>query len=113
MNRFAPVETNPLYNPEAYHATKTTAMTLSELENNGGIVTRIRLLAEKRNGTWFVDVSYIDGTLPTGETVMVKGMPYLNRRDDIMTDLRQWADDEGVNAEDLNLLNSGIWSFLY
>lgn len=107
------IETNALHSPEAYHAAKTQAMTLSELENSGGIVTRVRLFAEKRRGTWFVDVSYIDGTLPTGETVMIKGVPGLGRRSSLADDLRQWADDEGVDAEQINLMNAGIWSFLY
>lgn len=107
-------ETNALHSPQAYHATKTQAMTLSELENNGGTVTRVRLLAGRTNGRWFAELSYVDGTLPTGETVMIKGLPALNSgRYDIVTDLRQWADDEGVDAEQINLLNSGIWSFLY
>ena len=107
------LETNALHNPETYNANKTHVMSLSELKNNGGMVTRVRLFSGKTNGTWFAELSYVDGTLPTGETVTVNGLPALGARTSLANDLREWADDEGVDAEEINLMNSGIWSFLY
>lgn len=84
MNRYTPNETNPLHNPE----TKVRSMNLSELALAGGIVTHVRTFIERRNGTWFADISHIDGTLPTGELVRVNCTPAPGERGAIMDELR-------------------------
>lgn len=107
-------ETNGLVNGSAYHAEvdyTRRPLTLKEVREAGGRITRLRLLTERTYGGTFCDVSYIHATLPGGETVPVQN--HLNNLTPLRAlkgELIKWATREGVSAKGLGLLDEGNWS---
>jgi hypothetical protein len=109
-NIYGATESNGLVDGSAYHAEvdyKVRPLSLKEVAEAGGKITRVRLLAEMGRA----DVSYIHATLPGGKTVPVR--VELNN----LTPLRalkgamiKWATEEGVSAKGLGLLDEGNWS---
>jgi hypothetical protein len=109
-NRYGAVESNGLVDGAAYHAQVDYSgrpYSLKQVADEGGRITRVRILAEMGRG----DVSYIHATLPNGTTVPVQVMV------DNLTPLKamkgaliNWAKREGVYAKALGLLDEGNWS---
>lgn len=117
-------EDNPLTDAAAYHAERAeseVAVTLRDLADQGGRITRLRLLTEVWPGRGrLADVSYIHGRLADGTPVRVIdpaghldsfGMPM--RAGGVQRRLVEWAKAEGVYAKGVGLLDQGNWSILY
>lgn len=74
-------------------------------------ITRLRLLTER--GYPYFDISYCYGELKDGTSVRLDGMPmHLSRRNP-KGDLIKLAQEAGVFAKGLGLLDEGNWSVLY
>jgi hypothetical protein len=107
-------ETNPLLDGHQYHAATDYShdYTLREISDNGGKITRVRILREYNR----CDISYIRATLADGTIVPVD----LNGMYDFHTGLYfklkgefiEWAKKEGVFAKALGLLDRENWSVL-
>lgn len=113
------VETNPLDGGADYHAAVHAArpVTLREVAEHGGRVTRVRLLTDSWAGTRMADVSYIHVTFPNGVSapLIVSGSvggPLWGKQG-IKAQFIAWARQEGVNAKALGLLDEAVWSILY
>lgn len=105
-------ETNGLFNGFEYHTAVDYAneMTLREVADAKGKITRVRVLAEGIR----CDVSYIHATLPNGSIVPVSlndlnesGLVYKLKGDFIA-----WGKSVGVFAKGVDLLNDSVWSVL-
>jgi len=89
-------------------------MTLAEVFNARGRITRVRLLQEGGR----VDISYIhatmlDGTVvPVNLNMMPTGSHGLWRRE-VKGAFIAWGKEEGVYAKGLGLLDEGVWSVLH
>lgn len=105
-------ETNALEFPHLYHAAKSRSLNLAELALAGGTIYRVRMSLETRRGCQVAEIVYIDATLPSGERVMVDGTPELTERGAILFDLRDWAAEYGVDADEVGITNTGAWSFM-
>jgi hypothetical protein len=105
-------EDNPLPSAD-YHETVdyTHPMTLREVQDAGGRVTRLRMLTER--GYPFMDISYIHATLPDGRTVSVQGTSFRPTRRNTKGSIIEWARSEGFNAKRLGMLDEGNWSILW
>lgn len=104
-------ESNGLIDGHAYHSSVDYAaeMTLAEVAQAKGRITRVRILAEGL----YCDISYIHATLPDGRQVPVRvsgGIGSLFRN--LKKDFIDWAKEEGVFAKGLGLLDEGNWSVL-
>jgi len=103
-----PNETNPLVDGAAYHANTQLEVSLKELEERGGKITRVRVFKERN----YADVSYIHGEID-GVQVRIRGgeghggsFYTLKRR------FVEWAIQEGVHGKRLGLLDDSNWSVL-
>lgn len=85
-------------------------MTLKQVEQAGGKISRVRMLQEAGR----VDISYIHATLKDGSVVPVRITcnSHLIPRNKIMGEFIEWAKDEGVFAKGLGLLDQSVWSIL-
>ena len=90
-------------------------MTLSELSAAGGKVTRVRVLAVVWPGRGLIgDISYIHGTLPTGQVVPIQidmpssGIGVLVR--ELRGEFIAWGKQQGVLVKGIGLLDSTVWS---
>jgi hypothetical protein len=96
-----------------YHAAVDykNEMTLKEISNAKGKITRVRLFQE---GIW-CDISYIHATLPDGRIVNVRltGPSHGIKRYAVKKVFIQWAKDQGVYAKGIDLLNESVWSVLH
>jgi hypothetical protein len=86
-------------------------MTLREVQEAGGRVTRLRMLTDR--GCPFLDISYIHATLPDGRTVSVLGTSTQPDKRNIKGSLIEWARREGFNAKALGMLDRENWSILW
>jgi hypothetical protein len=113
-NRYGAKQTNGLVNGTAYHASVdyTSRMTLREVRDAGGRITRVRILTERVQGRTFCDISYIHATLPDGKVVDVANVTVdnLTPRHKLMGALIAWAKAEGVYGKGIGLLDHGNWS---
>lgn len=108
-NRYGAVETNGLVDGAAYHdqVDYSQRLTLKQLAEEGGKITRVRLIGERR----IVDVSYIHAELPDGTLVTVNnGLDNLLPLRSIKGKMIEWAKREGVFAKNVGLLDEGNWS---
>lgn len=115
------METNGLIDGAAYHGHYEEAeyVTLAELAERGGRITRLRLLADTVPGFGRVaDVSYCHGVTGDGRPVHILlddldcyGM--VMRQGGVQRRLVAWAKRQGVYAKGLGLLDQGNWSVLY
>jgi hypothetical protein len=114
-SKYGADETNGLVDGAAYHASVDYSRTLSlkEVSDAGGKITRVRLLTERVMGRTLCDVSYIHATLPDGTTVNVQnGLNNLTPYRTLKAEMIAWAKREGVFAKGIDLLNEGNWSTL-
>lgn len=92
-------------------------MSLRELSDKGGRITRVRLLTESWAGTRMADISYIHGQLPDGTIVPVRhdeaGSGPLWGPKGMKAQFIEWAKSQGVFAKGLGLLDENNWSVLY
>ena len=89
-------------------------VTLSELAEKRGKITRVRLLTERWPSGRMADVSYIHGVLGDGTPVRIRETYHCSGL--LRTMKKQfidWAKEEGVYAKGLGLLDEGNWSVLY
>ena len=112
------METNGLLEGHSYHAGVDYAneMQLSDFAKAGGVVTRVRVLTGFWGGVKMADISYIHGKLPNGTTVPLNvqvenGVPLWGPRG-LKAKLIAWAEDQGVYAKGLGLLDENNWSVL-
>lgn len=89
-------------------------MTLAEVFNGRGRVTRVRLLQERGR----VDISYIHATMLDGTVVPVDlgSMPtgsHMLWRREVKAAFIAWGKAEGVYAKGLGLLDESNWSVLH
>lgn len=98
-----------------YHeaVSKDEPITLSELNERGGRVSRVRLLGEYGR----YDVSYIHGILPDKTVIRLRldGLDNcsLIPRRQIKGEFIRWAKNQGVYAKGLGLLDDGNWSMMH
>lgn len=99
---------NPLADPDAYYREAPAFMSLKALADAGGTVTRVRWLKEGGR----MDLSYVHGTLPDGTRVHVQDAPalYLRPQWTLKRDLIAWAQEAGVYAKGLGLIDQANWS---
>lgn len=91
-------------------------LSLGELVRRGGKITRVRLLTESWAGTRMADISYIHGTLPSGQVVPLRvemGSGPLWGPKGMKAQFIEWAKAEGVYAKGCGLLDENNWSVLY
>ena len=114
QNRYGATETNGLVNGAAYHGEVDYATTysLKDIARFGGKITRFRLIGDYVPGVGkMVDVSYIHAVLPGGKIVPVQNqLPNLMRLWEVKGLIIKWAQEEGVYAKGLGLLDQGNWS---
>lgn len=103
------IETNRLEDDLVfqYHTIDREHITLRELADAGGMVTRVRMFRD--NG--ITDVSYVYGVLPDGTEVRIWHLPCAEYMLPVHL-LLDWAKSEGVYAKGIGLLNSLNWSIL-
>lgn len=110
-------ESNGLESPNEYHDGVDYAdqLSLKEVAEAGGKITRLRVLSEWRPGGGSIkDVSYCHATLPDGKVVPVRigwdllGVPARKFKGELIA----WATEEGVFAKSLGLLDESNWSQL-
>lgn len=113
-SRYGAHETNGLVNGSAYHEQVDYTgrpYSLKQVAEEGGRITRLRILTERTYGGTLCDVSYIHATLPSGATVPVQN--HLNNLTPLKAlkgELIKWAAREKVYAKALGLLDEGNWS---
>lgn len=90
-----------------YHTIDREPITLLELADAGGQVTRVRMFRE----AGYTDVSYVYGVLPDGTEVRVWDLPDAEYALPVHL-LLSWAKSEGIYAKGIGLLNSLNWSIL-
>lgn len=115
-NIYGATESNGLVDGNAYHNSVDYAetLTLAEVAERGGKITRLRLLTEwiPVSRARIVDVSYIHATLPDGSVHPVHNGADVQYYHQIKGDLLDWAKREGVFAKSVGLLDEGNWSVL-
>lgn len=89
-------------------------MTLREVSEKGGRITRVRILTGRWAGVRMADISYIHATLPGGKIVPVyvgvgNGIPLRQLKGEFI----KWAQSERVFAKGLGLLDESNWSILH
>jgi hypothetical protein len=94
----------------------TEAMSLGELSDAGGRVTKVRFIGGDYipgRGKCY-DLSYTHGELPNGAQVRIEHLPaiFLTPRRALKGELIRWAKDEKVFAKGLGMLDEGNWSIL-
>lgn len=107
-------ETFGLENPEQYHSEVNyeELVSLREVQDRKGQITRVRILAEVRPGYGYTcDVSYIHATID-GKVYPVNVMVSSGLLRELKKDLIEWAKAEGVYAKGIGLLDEGNWSIL-
>lgn len=93
--------------------TPVVHLSLRELVDNGGRITRVRWLKDYIPGRgWVADLSYVHGTLADGTRVNVTALPSallipLGAR---RRNLVEWAMSEGVYAKGCGLLDDSVES---
>jgi hypothetical protein len=117
-NKYGAVSTNDLVNGAEYHGQVdySARMTLKQVSEAGGKVTRVRVLTEMvPMAGRFCDISYVHATLPDGKTVDVcnVGVNNMVPMRALKGELIKWAKAEGVFAKGLGLLDEGNWSVCY
>lgn len=105
-------QTNPI---EDNYNFDREQVTLAELAERGGHITRLRVLTESVMGQKLADVSYIHGVLADGTPVRVQEGPDLMFAPlygprGLKSRLIAWAKSEGVFAKGVGLLDEGVWS---
>lgn len=118
MNDFNynPNETNGLINGHAYHSEVEYEVqyTLGMVKDEGGKISRVRVLTERIPGCRLADVSYIHATLPSGKVVPVQvGVDNCTPLHQLKGKMIEWAQREGVFAKGLGLLDDANWSIMY
>lgn len=111
-------ESNPLVDAHAYHANRYAAgieyMTLGELADRGGRITRLRILSEKYAGVRMCDISYVHGVLPDGTSVSLHATwPMGFNYRELTKHLIEWAREEGVYAKRVHLLDPVVRSIMF
>lgn len=91
----------------SYHTIDREPITLKELADAHGQITRVRMFRE----AGYTDVSYIYGELPDGTHVRIWDTPDARYMLPVHL-LLAWAKEEGVYAKGIGLLNSLNWSIL-
>lgn len=113
-NIYGATESNGLVNGSGYHEAVNykERLTLAEVAERGGKITRLRLLTEYVPvlRARITDVSYIHATLPDGSVHDVYNGANVQYFHQIKKDLIEWATREGVYAKSLGLLDEGNWS---
>jgi len=114
-SKYGAGESNGLVNGSEYHSQVDYShrMSLKEVSDAGGTISRLRILTEVVPGTGrLCDISYIHATLPSGETVDVyNGLNGLLPMRNLKKELIDWAKREGVFAKGIGLLDN--WSVMY
>lgn len=112
MTAYAVNETNGLdVIGSDYHSTVTYEypMSLGEVADAGGKITRLRVLSDCGRG----DVSYVHATLPDGRVVPLhQDYPMGFYMRELKGELIKWAKSYGVFAKGLGLLDENNWSVL-
>lgn len=102
----------PSVTAEYHDQVESTTMTLREIQNNGGKVSRIRLLSE----AGYRDISYIHATLRDGRIVRVNlnhcPRTMLIPANKVKGTFIEWAKAEGVFAKGLGLLDDSNYSIV-
>lgn len=112
-NRYGATQTNGLVDGAGYHAAVdySRRLSLKEVADAKGQITRVRILTERTFGGTLCDISYIHATLPSGETVDVESHPNnLTPLRSLKGEMIKWAQREGVFAKGIGLLDEGNWS---
>lgn len=112
------LQTNGLHDGQKYHGSvdHSDRYTLRRLQNEGGRVSRLRVLTEWTPMGRFADISYCHGELPDGRTVSIlidgpeSHLIQWNKFSGVLID---WAKSQGVFAKGLGLLDRANWSVLY
>lgn len=106
-NDFAANQTNALVDPNAYYSQAFQGVSLKELQNNQGRITRVRFLREMGR----YDISYIHGEMH-GKPVFITDVPpiFLRPHHQLKGLLITWAQEVGVYGKGLGLLDDGNWS---
>jgi hypothetical protein len=106
------IETNPL--PEGYLDNASRgSISLAEVAQRGGRITRVRLLLERMPQGRVADISYVHANI-AGERYNVRtDVPYMIPANRVKAELIEWAKREGVYAKALGLLDESNWSKLY
>lgn len=108
-------ETNPLFDGAAYHESVdyADAMTLGQVAEAKGRITRVRILGGGPSDGFMADISYIHATLPSGKVVPLhQDYPMCFPIRKAKAELIAWAKQYGVFAKGLGLLDEGNWSVL-
>jgi hypothetical protein len=114
-NRYGAFESNGLVHGQEYHAAVDyNGMTLAEVRDAGGQITRVRILTERINGYMYADISYVHATLPNGQTVNVLdvNVPNLTPYNKLVPALIEWGKANKVYVKGLGLLDKSNWSVL-
>lgn len=108
------LSTNPLLDPAAYHASVSHEdMTLAEVRDAGGKLTRIRILGGGPSDGFMADISYIHATLPDGRIVrLYQNWPMCFPIRRLKSELLAWAKENGVFGKSVDLFNEGIYDIL-
>lgn len=114
-SRYGVDETNGLLDGHAYHSGVSYAdqMTLAQVAQAGGKISRLRILGGGPSDGFMADVSYCHATLPSGKVVPVYAdypMCFPIRK--LKGELIEWAKSHGVYAKGLGLLDENNWSVL-
>lgn len=96
--------------PEYHSQVSSETISLREVSDRGGRITRVRILQERG----LCDVSYIHATLADGSIVRVS--PDFDSlcvpRRQMKGNMIEWAKEQGVYAKGLGLLDDSNWSVL-
>lgn len=104
-------ETNPI--AEGYYGKPAArTITLSELQSEGGKVTRVRILTERTERGTLADVSYVHGEIHGVRFNVQLALDLLVPMNRLKGSLIDWAKREGVYAKGLGLLDDANWSIL-
>lgn len=113
-NLYGVQETNGL--ADGYHDSVKydEELTLSEVAERGGKISRLRLLTEYVPALHqrIVDVSYIHATMPDGSIHPVRNSADIQYYSHLKVDLLNWARAEGVFAKGIGLLDEDNWSVM-
>lgn len=114
-NNYATLSTNPLLDPAEYHSSVSYAdqMTLAQVADAGGKLTRIRVLGGGPSDGFYADISYIHATLPDGKVVpLYQDFPMGFQIRNLKKVLLEWAKQSGVFGKKVDLFNEGIYDIL-
>ena len=89
------------------------SMTLAEVSQRNGRITRVRILGGGRSDGYMADISYVHATLPDGTIVPLHAdYPVCFPIRKVKGELIEWAKYHGVYAKGLGLLDESNWSIL-